>query len=134
MFPLLQIFVLSKKGMVYVWDETRSGSGLVQCVYTVSRELIITDMAVSKTNLLLVTDEGLCFEAIHRPRKESGGSAAGGHHHDTSNKAKAVKSFFKFDRGLCDVLKIKQRLPGIFRAVRSVGLFLCSLFCPKTLP
>ena len=119
MFCLPQIFVLSKKGVVYVWDESRpSSAGLVQCVYTVTRELIVTDIAVSKTNLLLVTDEGLCFEAVHKPRKEAA-SASAHHQQETGggNKAKAVKSFNRFDRSQCDVLKVRQRLPGIFRAV-----------------
>ena len=93
----------------------------MQCVFTVSRELIVSDIAVSKTNLLVLNNEGICFEAVHKPRKggsnETPGGSAGSSQ-DTSNRAKAVTSFFKFDRSQCDVLKVRQRLPGVYRGVK----------------
>ena len=51
---------------------------------------------------------------LDRLCQESGGGGGGG----GGNKAKAVTSFFKFDRAQCDVLKIKQKLPGIYRGTK----------------
>ena len=92
----------------------------MQCVFTVSRELIVSDIAVSKTNLLVLNNEGICFEAVHKPRKGSNETlgSAGSQDRDTSNRAKAVTSFFKFDRSQCDVLKVRQRLTGVYRGVK----------------
>ena len=102
----LQIFILTKTGFVFVWDETRTG--FVQCVYTVNRQLLISDIAVSKTNILLLTQEGCAYEAVYQPRKLKPNAE--------KPKLKIGTQFVQFDRSQCDVLKVKQRWLGVHRA------------------
>ena len=64
----LRVFVLNSSGRISVWDERRGGQALFNCIFNVSREVSVADIAVSgKTgNLLIIAKDGTGFEGLHQ--------------------------------------------------------------------
>ena len=57
-FPIL--------GRISVWQE--KSPNVVQCFFNIPRELWISDMAIHRTGLLLISREGFAFHATHQTR------------------------------------------------------------------
>jgi hypothetical protein len=105
----LKIFVLNNIGKISVWQE--KSPTLTLCVFNVSRELWITDLAVHRGGLLLISMEGSAYEGIHQSKSAAPGS---GNKSDTSGG-----SLFRFiDKESCDLIKVK-RVPFIHRGVKA---------------
>ena len=66
----LRVFVLNSSGRISVWDERRGGQALFNCVFNVSRDISVADIAVSgKTGgLLIIAKDGTGFEGVHQVR------------------------------------------------------------------
>ena len=53
-------------GRISVWQE--KSPNVVQCFFNIPRELWISDMAIHRTGLLLISREGFAFHATHQTR------------------------------------------------------------------
>ena len=126
----LKVFVLTKRGKIYVWEDTTpSVPGLVQCVFNLSRELLVQDIAVNRTNILIISKDGNGYEAVHVNRtkhsvtlnqKQSSQMLAKSpptfnRHNSTTEIPKNCVRFPKYD-----LIRIKQRMFGVHRGVSIV--------------
>ena len=109
----LKIFVLTKIGQIFVWRE--NNNGLIQCLFAVSRELWIKDIAVCRNGLYLLSKEGTAYEGIHQSKaNNNNNSNTVGTSRDSTSSSNLL---FKFvDKDQCDSIRIK-RLPLIHRYV-----------------
>ena len=119
----VKIFALTKCGKIFVWEDASSGAGLVNCVFNLSRELLVQDIAVNRSNLLIISKDGNGFEAVHVRRNKLA---------ESLNKKSSVQTTAKsplkytnnnistFEKGNFDLIRIKQRLFGIHRGVSVV--------------
>ena len=57
---------LSILGRISVWQE--KSPNVVQCFFNIPRELWISDMAIHRAGLLLISREGFAFHATHQTR------------------------------------------------------------------
>ena len=85
---VLKVLLLSVTGRVSVWEENRENNFLA-CKLSVSREVMVRDIAIHKTGLILVSEGGEAWQGTHQPASA---------------------------RNKSDVLKVK-RLTNIHRAV-----------------
>ena len=109
----LKIFVLNAIGRISVWQE-KSGS-LIQCLFSVSRELWIKDIAVFRNGLFMISREGTAYNGIHQPKVSINSTSA-----MTSPKetAQTSSSLFRFvDKDQCDLIRIK-RVPYVHRGAK----------------
>ena len=53
-------------GRISVWQE--KSPNVVQCFFNIPRELWISDMAIHRAGLLLISREGFAFHATHQTR------------------------------------------------------------------
>ena len=98
----LRIFMMTKQGNIFVWDETRN-AGFVRVVFNVNRQMFAKDFAVYKGSyLIVISEDGSGYEAEYQQRK-----------------VEAKKSKKTVQQGQCDVLKVKRRIFGIHRGLRA---------------
>ena len=119
----LKVFVLTKSGKIYIWEEG-SKPGLIQCVFNLNRQLLVQDIAINRTNLMIVSKDGNGYEAIHVNRKNSSGLSNQRRSTEIvgSSPPKANKfiSTLEAKTAHYDLIRIKQRLLGIHRGVSVV--------------
>jgi len=102
----LKVFLLSKIGKISVWEETRANS-FIPCLITLSRQVIVTDIALHKTGLVLVGRDGVAWMGTHQRANRR----------PTSPVPKSPGALVKLlDRELCDTVKLK-RIQHIHRGV-----------------
>ena len=102
----LKVFVLNSIGRISVWQE--KAPNLTICLFNMTRELNVTDMAVHRNGLVIITKEGSAYEGIHQAKKDS-----------QSGKLDEAERFFKFlEKDQCDAIKVK-RIPFIHRGVKA---------------
>ena len=60
--------MLNSSGRISVWDERRGGQAIFNCIFNVSRDISVADIAVSgKTGgLLIIAKDGTGFEGVHQ--------------------------------------------------------------------
>jgi len=92
----LKVFILSAHGKISVWEEQRENS-FIPCVFSLSREVIVSDVALHRSGLLIISKGGEAWTGIHQ-------------------QGKAVKSP---KSQTFDLIKLK-RIPHIHRAVSAV--------------
>ncbi|XP_059088832.1 inhibitor of Bruton tyrosine kinase-like [Tigriopus californicus] len=102
----LKVFLLYKTGKLAVWDESR-GSQMFQCVFNMSMQLNVSDIAVSRNAIVFLTKEGLAYEGQHVPKKEKS---------PLSKEERALLTpLGQFrDKTLVYLVKVK-RIPGMHR-------------------
>ena len=93
----LTVFLLSAHGKISVWEEQRENS-FIPCLFSLSREVIVADVALHRGGLLIVSRDGEAWTGSHQ-------------------QGKAPRANSK--AGLTDLIKLK-RLPHIHRAVSAV--------------
>ena len=106
----LKVFVLNSIGRISVWQE--KAPNLTICLFNMTRELNVTDMAVHRNGLVIITKEGSAYEGIHQAKKD---------HQSSSSKVDEnnAERFFKFlEKDQCDAIKVK-RIPFIHRGVKA---------------
>ena len=69
----LRVFILSVTGRVSVWADSRDNT-FIPCVFSVSKEIIVKDLALHKAGLLLVTSGGEAWTGTHQPAARSQGA------------------------------------------------------------
>ena len=107
----LKIFVLNNIGRISVWHE--KSPSLTQCLFNVSRELWIVEMASHRNGLLLLSKEGSAYEGLHQPKSSTASTSASG------SSSGGSEGFFKFvEKDQCDSIKVK-RIPFIHRGVKA---------------
>lgn len=117
----LKVVLLSITGKISVWEESRENS-FIPCLFSLSREVIVTDVALHKGGMLVVSKGGEAWLGTHQPhnrRPQSPISPRGG------GPAPPVT----------DLIKLK-RIQHIHRAVSAVcdakGKNFCILqVCPN---
>ena len=122
----LKVFVLTKMGKIYVWEDTSpSVPGLVQCVFNLSRELLVQDIAANRTNILIISKDGNGYEAIHVSRTKN--SVTSNQKQSSQLLAKSPGNSTKYNSTTVtvknwqyDLIRIKQRMFGIHRGVSIV--------------
>ena len=62
----LKVLLLSVTGRVSVWEENRENNFLA-CKLSVSREVVVRDIALHKTGLILVSEGGEAWQGTHQP-------------------------------------------------------------------
>ena len=60
------LFFFPFLGRISVWQE--KSPNVVQCFFNIPRELWISDMAIHRAGLLLISREGFAFHATHQTR------------------------------------------------------------------
>ena len=118
----LKIFVLTKGGKIYIWED--ASGGLLQCVFSLSREILMADLAVNKSNILLISKDGHGFEAVHvsRTKRSKSSNSCDSPTIIQTKSPSTIKTprsnLYKFlDKSECDLIRIKQRLFAIHRGV-----------------
>ena len=118
----LKVFVLTKSGKIYVWEEG-SKPGLIQCVFNLNRELLVRDFAINRANIMIISKDGNGYEAVHVNRKNSAGTSNQRRTSDfvgSPPKSNKFISTLEAKTSHFDLLRIKQRLIGIHRGVSVV--------------
>eukprot|EP00092_Neocalanus_flemingeri_P007797 GFUD01008418.1.p1 GENE.GFUD01008418.1~~GFUD01008418.1.p1 ORF type:complete len:1264 (-),score=415.99 GFUD01008418.1:202-3993(-) len=76
----LMVLVLSITGKISVWEETRENN-FIPCLFSLSREVIVTDVALHKGGMVVVSKGGEAWLGTHQPhnrRPQSPTSPRGG--------------------------------------------------------
>lgn len=76
----LKVVVLSITGKISVWEENRENS-FIPCLFSLSREVIVSDVALYKGGLVIVSQRGEAWIGTHQPhnrRPQSPTSPRGG--------------------------------------------------------
>ena len=66
----LKVLLLSVTGRISVWEESRENNFLA-CKLSLSREVMVRDLAVFKTGLVLVSEGGEAYQGTHQPASAS---------------------------------------------------------------
>ncbi|XP_066994710.2 inhibitor of Bruton tyrosine kinase [Anabrus simplex] len=104
----LKVAVLTSTGKLLLWQE--STQQLTRCLFNLNRPLMVTDVAINRSQLLLVTQDGEAFEGELKARKVK--------KHSQQPQQELGQPFHEFlDREDCEMVKVK-RLPHIHRAVK----------------
>ncbi len=103
----LRVFVLTNLGRVLLWQEN-SGSQLFSCIFSLNREILMADLAVGKSQLLLLSKDGVGYEGMLTNRKRN--------ERKTSNvKGKDMTGMEAYlSKNPEEQIKLR-RIPGIFR-------------------
>ena len=72
----LRVFILSVTGRVSVWEDSRDNT-FIPCVFNVSKEIIVKDLALHKAGLVLVTSGGEAWTGTHQAAAARGQGAKG---------------------------------------------------------
>lgn len=110
----LKIAVLTGSGTGHVFLWTELSSHLSRCVFTINREIFLTDFCLSRHCLGIVTENGEAFSAVILPARER----------KTSEKPSARKSWSSLreinelivDRSACVTLRL-TRIAALHRTV-----------------
>ena len=126
----LKIFVLTKSGKVYIWEgnsitgkNSSNGTGLIPCTFNLNRQLLVKDIAVNKSNVLLISSDGNGYEAVHVSKYKN--SPCKTEKHSAEMMAKSppkntnynCSNFTDNKKSASGLIRIKQRINGIHRGV-----------------
>ncbi len=64
----LKVYLLTNLGRVLVWEE-KSGSQFCSCVFSLNREMLVADIAVSRSQILLLSKDGVGYEGTNNSPK-----------------------------------------------------------------
>ncbi len=103
----LRLFVLTNLGKVLVWAENSGSSQLMSCVFSLNREILMSDIAVSKSHIMLLSKEGIGYEASQQKKPPPPERKSSAKKDMTDMEAHVLKN-------PTESIKLK-RIPGIFR-------------------
>jgi len=98
----LKVVVLSITGRISVWEEKRDNS-FIPCMFSLSREVIVSDIALFKDGMLIVSKRGEAWHGIHQA-------------HNKRPQSPVNQRSGSISVPQCDLIKLK-RIQHIHRAV-----------------
>ncbi|XP_076307674.1 LOW QUALITY PROTEIN: inhibitor of Bruton tyrosine kinase [Tachypleus tridentatus] len=113
----LRVVLLTKSGKIYIWKE--SAPVLTRCLFTIGRQLLISDVQINHFNIAMVTRDGEAFlgniiggrESARKTSESSTTNVAG-----TKVNSSSTPLVQFLEKEECELLRVK-RLPHIHRAV-----------------
>ncbi|XP_013776392.1 inhibitor of Bruton tyrosine kinase-like [Limulus polyphemus] len=113
----LRVVLLTKSGKIYIWKE--SALALTRCLFTIGRQLLISDVQVNHFNIAMVTKDGEAFlgniiGGRERQRKTSESSTTNVVGTKVNNSSTPLVQLLEKEE--CELVRVK-RLPHVHRAV-----------------